>query len=56
MAATIDGELCLVDVKTGLQLSSAFANGKVFSSPTITSKGRVIVGSRDDYLYCFALI
>jgi hypothetical protein len=52
VAATSAGTVYLVS-PSGETLSSWQLSGQVFSSPLFLA-GRIIVGSRDNFLYCYA--
>jgi len=51
VAATVQGSVYLID-SDGEVLSSFKPGGHVFSSPLFIS-GRIMVGSRDNFLYCY---
>ena len=46
------GLLRIVDLSTGIARSEVQLDGEVFSSP-IWLKGNIVVGCRDDFVYCF---
>lgn len=46
------GLLRVVDIRTGITCSEVQLNGEVFSSP-IFLKEKIIIGCRDDFVYCF---
>ena len=51
---TISGEVCIVDLTTGEVVGSTQLPGEVFSSPVIMGD-RIVVGCRDDYVYCLRI-
>ena len=52
--ASTDGRLCVLDNRDGQLLSSYTLPGQVFSSPVI-SNTLIIVGCRDNFVYCLEI-
>lgn len=53
LAASTAGELVRMDVRTGrVQRRWRMPVGEVFSSPVALSDGGIVLGSRDDFVYC----
>lgn len=52
-AATI-GQICLLNLNTGLCICDFYLNGECFSSP-IVCKNNIYVGCRDNNLYCIQI-
>ncbi|XP_030836045.1 beta-alanine-activating enzyme-like [Strongylocentrotus purpuratus] len=53
--ASTDGHVCILDMQTGNVLTEMVLPGEVFSSPVVIEGKRVIVGCRNDYVYCLHL-
>lgn len=49
-----NGYLRVVELSNGRQLAETRLGGQVFSSPVLVEQS-IVVGCRDDYLYCFRL-
>ncbi|XP_033821595.2 beta-alanine-activating enzyme isoform X1 [Periophthalmus magnuspinnatus] len=52
--ASTDGTVWILDVKTGLKRASHTFPGELFSSPVV-HKGSLVIGCRNDYVYCLKL-
>ncbi|XP_005103821.1 beta-alanine-activating enzyme [Aplysia californica] len=52
ITASTDGTVHLLDSESGVLLSSLNLPGQVFSSP-VSFNGKVVVGCRDNFVYCF---
>jgi len=52
IAVSIDGTVLCLDMQHGDMIKKYCLPGEVFSSPVMLADGRVIVGCRDNYLYC----
>ncbi|XP_041461888.1 beta-alanine-activating enzyme-like isoform X2 [Lytechinus variegatus] len=50
--ASTEGHIYVLDVQTGKILSETELPGEVFSSPIVIGSKRIIVGCRDDFVYC----
>ncbi|XP_046368705.2 beta-alanine-activating enzyme-like [Haliotis rufescens] len=53
--ASTSGNLTALCVATGQQLASTCLPGEVFSSPIVVD-GRLVVGCRDNNIYCFTVV
>ncbi|KAM9329496.1 beta-alanine-activating enzyme [Gastrophryne carolinensis] len=54
-AAATDGGLCILDACSGAAISHCTLGGEIFSSPVVCHS-RLLLGCRNNYLYCFDLI
>lgn len=54
-AASTDGSLWILDAHSGLLISQCTLEGEIFSSPVVCLN-QLVVGCRDNYVYCFDLI
>nr|XP_054755985.1 beta-alanine-activating enzyme-like isoform X2 [Lytechinus pictus] len=53
--ASTEGHIYVLDVQTGKILSETELPGEVFSSPIVIGSKHIIVGCRDDFVYCLYL-
>ncbi|KAM4048842.1 beta-alanine-activating enzyme [Anomaloglossus baeobatrachus] len=54
-AASTDGNLWILDARSGLLVSRHALPGEIFSSPVVYGR-QLVVGCRNNYVYCFDLI
>ncbi|XP_077333569.1 beta-alanine-activating enzyme isoform X1 [Lithobates pipiens] len=54
-AASTDGSLWILDAHSGLLINQCTLEGEIFSSPVVCLN-QLVVGCRDNYVYCFDLI
>ena len=52
--ASTDGKICVLDGRDGHLLIENEMPGQIFSSPVV-AKNHIIVGCRDNYVYCFEI-
>lgn len=55
VAATTSGNVCLIDIETGVITINFCLPSEIFSSPCVCDN-KIYIGCRDNNLYCLQLI